>query len=258
MLETEQIYARLAAIPGRIGFYCKNLVTGETLSHHADEAYMSASVIKLFILAEAERRVAEGSLDKDMLFTVHKKDCVPSCGALTYLHEGAQVTVEDMYTLMIILSDNSATNFMIDLLGIDAVNAFIRSLGYEKTVLRRKMYDWESAKNGRQNYIAPAEVGDLLERMYRGTLVSPEASADMIRIMLDQQINHKIPFYLENLPEPVAVAHKTGEDDGITHDAGIVYAPEPFVVAFSGNETDVPTFARAIADISYDLYKAQL
>lgn len=258
MPDEKEIIKKLEEQTGRIGFYYKDLVSGETMSYHADEAFMSASVIKLFVLAEAERRVAEGSLDKHMLYTVSRKECVPSCGALTYLHDGAQVTVEDMYTLMIILSDNSATNFLIDILGIEAINANIRSMGYDKTILQRKMYDWESARNGRQNYIAPEEVGDFLQRMYEGRIVSPEASADMIRIMKDQQINHKIPFFLENLPEPVEVAHKTGEDDGITNDAGIVYAPRPFIVVFAGNETNVPLYSRAIADISYDIYKDQL
>ncbi|MBR6114824.1 MAG: serine hydrolase [Oscillospiraceae bacterium] len=255
VIDENAVRERLAALPGRIGFYCKNLVTGETLSCGADTPMMAASVIKLFVLAEAERRMDEGTLDRDALFTVRHAECVPSCGALNYMHDGLQVTIGDLCTLMIIHSDNSATNFLIDLLGFDAINALIRSLGYSVTALNRKMFDLESSARGIQNYICAAEVGDLLERMYRGTLVSPAASADMLRIMRDQQINHKIPFYLSELPDPPEIAHKTGEDDGITHDAGIVYADEPFVVVFCGNETDVPAFARAIGELSLELYR---
>ena len=109
----DSILSRLRQMPGKIGFYYKNLTTGEELSYQDQMPMMAASVIKLFIMAEAYRQIHEGRLSKDQMVTIHKADCVPSCGALTYMHEGLQVTVEDLYTLMIILSDNSATNFLV-------------------------------------------------------------------------------------------------------------------------------------------------
>ena len=189
----DEILERLRELPGKIGFYYKNLTTGETISYHAEEPMMAASVIKLFILAEAQREIADGRLDKDRLVCVRRENCVPSCGALTYLHDGINVTVEDLYTLMIILSDNTATNYMIDILGFEAVNDLIRSLGYKTTALNRKMFDLEKSKRGIQNTICAAEVGDLLDKMYRGKLVSREASADMLRIMKDQGSTTRYP-----------------------------------------------------------------
>ncbi len=252
----ESILSRLALLPGKIGFYFKNLVTGEVLTFQEQQPMMAASVIKLFIMTEAYRQIRDGELSKDQLVTIHKEDCVPSCGALTYMHEGLQVTVEDLYTLMIILSDNSATNFLIDILGEEKIHQTIRDLGYTATQLNRKMFDAEKSARGIQNYITAAEVGDLLERMYRGTLVSEEASADMIRILKDQRLNSKIPFIIHTIPDHADIAHKTGEDSGITHDAGILFTKEPFVIVFCGNETDVAPYERLMAEISLDLYRA--
>lgn len=252
----EEIVKRLMTLPGKIGFYYCNLATGEEISYQKDQPLLAASVIKLFILTEAYRQMETGTLDKDRLITIQKQRCVPSCGALTYMHDGLTVTVEDLYTLMIILSDNSATNYMIDILGLDSINEGIRSLGFSSTVLNRKMFDEEKSARGIQNYITAGEVGELLIRMARGTLISPGASADMIRILKDQRLNGKIPFYIHNIPDHAAIAHKTGEDDGITHDVGIVYTRRPFVVVFCGNETDVAAYEHAMAEISLKLYWA--
>ncbi len=249
-----EIMKRLDMLPGKIGFYYRNLVTGEEMSRNPDEPMLAASVIKLFIMAEAYRQIADGILDKDLEVTVRREDCVPSCGALNMMHDGIKVTVEDLYTLMIILSDNSATNYMIDILGLENIQNNIRALGYTHTQLNRKLYDEEKEKQGIQNYITAGEVGDLFVRMAKGTLVSREASDDMIRILKEQRLNGKIPFYLEALPEEPEIAHKTGEDTGITHDAGIIYAGQPFVAVFCCNDTDVPECERMMAELSLLLY----
>lgn len=94
-------------------------------------------------------------------------------------------------------------------------------------------------------------MGILLEMMYRGELVSAEASAQMIEILRNQKLNGKMPFFLK--PQGIASAHKTGEDDGITHDVGIVFTSKPFVLCMLSNETDVPAFERLIQDIARDL-----
>lgn len=244
----------LEKMPGKVSFFYKNLTTGQCISHNGDEEMLAASVIKLFILLDAQRRISEGTLDKNKLVTLKEEDCVPSCGALTYMHRGLEVTVEDLYTLMIILSDNTATNMMIDILGFESINDTIAKYGFTGCRLQRKMFDAEASAKGIQNYITANSVGKLLDMMYQGTAVSPEASEDMLRILTNQRLNGKIPFYLHTYPEFIRIAHKTGEDSGITHDAGVIYAKEPFVVVFLGNETDVPAYERVIAKVSKDLY----
>ena len=245
---------RLAEIPGKISFLYENLVTGEKASYRENEPLMAASVIKLFVMAAAFQRIEEGRLDPEEMFHVKKSDHVPSCGALTYLHDGIGVNAMDLVTLMIIFSDNTAANFLIDLLGLEEINGTIRKLGFEQTVLQRKMYDLEKSKKGIQNYITAGETGRLLKMMYQGSLISRQASERMISILKNQQLCSKIPFYLQALPEEPEIAHKTGEDVGITHDVGIVYGKEPFLVCFCGNETDTPAFERIIAEVSLELY----
>lgn len=250
-----KILEKLECIPGKISFQYENLKSGESFDYHAEEPMMAASVIKLFIMAVVFEKLENGELHKDQMITVDKEDHVPSCGALTYLHDGIEVTVMDLVTLMIIFSDNSATNILIDLLGMDEINRLIRNFGFEKTVLQRKMFDLEKSGRGIQNYITASETGRLLKMMYQGRLVSRQASEHMLSIMKNQQLNSKIPFYLRALPEKPEIAHKTGEDAGITHDVGIIYGKEPFLVCFCGNETDTPVYERAMAEISLELYR---
>lgn len=251
----EMLEQKLAGCPGKISFYYENLVNGEIMAYQEKERLMAASVIKLFVMAEAFVQMEAGEIEPGQIITMKREDCVPSCGALTYLHDGIEVTVYDLVTLMIIFSDNTATNVLIDLLGMDRINETIRRLGFCDTVLQRKMYDTEKSKRGIQNYITAAETGRFLEGLYRGTIVSESASEKMIEILKNQQLCSKIPFYLQALPEEPEIAHKTGEDTGITHDVGIVYAREPFLVCFCANETDTPLFERTMAEISLELYR---
>ena len=252
----EEVKRRLGLVEGRVGFYYKNLVTGEVVTYEENEKMMAASVIKLMILTEAFRQMEEGTAKADEVFTIHKDVCVPSCGALTYLHDGVQVTLEDLCVLMIILSDNTATNVLIDRLGEEQINQTIKKLGFKTTQLNRKMFDSEKSAKGIQNYITAYEMGQLLEKMYKGELVSLRASKRMLEILSNQRLNSKIPFFLHSLMEETSVAHKTGEDTGITHDVGIVYGRQPFIVCFCGNEVDVPTYERVIADLSLMIYES--
>jgi beta-lactamase class A len=151
---------------------------------------------------------------------------------------------------MIILSDNTATNLLIKHLGIEQINKTLQNLGLKQTKINRLLFDSEQSALGVENYISAGEIGLLLEKMYMGELISPKASAEMLRILKNQRLNGKIPFLV---PGKIEIAHKTGEDDGITHDVAIVYAPQPFVVCFCANEVDVPNFERMIQDITFEL-----
>ncbi|MFI3237280.1 MAG: serine hydrolase [Lachnospiraceae bacterium] len=248
---------RLEKLPGKIGFYYKDLTTSEVFSHNHDESFLAASVIKLFIMAEVVRQCEVGILSKDDIVKIDKSRCVPSCGALTYMHDGLEVTIEDLYTLMIIFSDNSATNFLIDIVGFDAVNNLIRDYDYNGILLNRKMFDYESASQGIQNFISPIGVAKFLEDLYEGRLVSAYASKHMLDVLGKQKLNSKIPFLLRDLEDSGQIAHKTGEDDGITHDVGVIFAKKPFILVFLGNETDVVKYDKEMAELAYLLYIKQ-
>lgn len=239
---------QLRTVPGKVGFYYHAL-DGEKLQFQAQEPMLAASVIKLPIMVTAFH---EG-IDFDEEVEVTQADKVPSCGALTYLHDGLKVTVRDLITLMIILSDNTATNMMIDRLGADKVNQTMVSLGIPGVHLRRKMFDSELARQGIENTVTAEGIGMILERMAQHELLGRRADEEMISILLNQRLNGKMPFYLHSMG--VKVAHKTGEDTGITHDVGIVFAQSPFVLCMLSNQVDVPAFERLIQDTALELYR---
>ncbi|WFR55968.1 class A beta-lactamase-related serine hydrolase [Anaerocolumna sp. AGMB13025] len=250
----ETILEQLKSFEGEVSFYYKNLITGETLGFRQNIPLEAASVIKIPVLVEAFSRIEVGTLDKNGMISIKKEDKLPSCGALSYMHDGLMVTFEDLYTLMIILSDNTATNLLIKYLGMEQINSTLGKLGLKNTKINRLLFDSKQSALGVQNYISAYDIGSLFEKMYFGELISPESSLEMLRILKNQRLNGKIPFHIHGKME---VAHKTGEDDGITHDVGIVYAPQPFVVCFCGNQVEVPAFERLMQDITASLVQLQ-
>ncbi len=244
----EALEKRLKELPGKIGFcYCCP-DTGARFEMQGDLPLVAASVIKLPIMVEAFRQREAGVLDWQREVTIRKEDKLPSCGALTYLHDGIKVTVGDLVTLMIILSDNTATNLLIDLLGADNINAACRHLDLKGTKLNRKLFDAEKSARGIENYVTANDMARILELLLKGSVVSQEASDEMLTILTQQRLNGKIPFFLHG--KDITVAHKTGEDDGITHDVGIIYTAHPQIMCFLSNETDVPAAERCMQDLA--------
>lgn len=256
-LTQEMITACLDEIDGKTSFYYKNLVTGEVMAVRPQEKLLAASVIKLFVLVYVFSRFEDGTLDPQETMTLREQDKVPPSGALYFLHEGLEVTLMDLCKLMIVFSDNVATNLLCDRVGISEIVQWMKEQGYTTSVLARKMYDVESAQKGLQNYICATEVADLLERLYKGSIVSEKACTQMLQILKEQQVNGKIPFFLERLEDAPEIAHKTGEDDGITNDVGIVFAKEPFMLLFLGNEVDTAEYERLMQDLSLELYYSE-
>ena len=117
------------------------------------------------------------------------------------------------------------------------------------------MFDSVGASKGLENYTSAEDMALLLEKIYNGTLVSKKASAKMLEVLKNQRLNGKIPFFLSSGENKVQIAHKTGEDSGITHDVGIVLDKEPFIICFLSNEVNVPEFERVIQDLSFQIYK---
>ncbi|QAT42448.1 serine hydrolase [Aminipila luticellarii] len=269
----QYIDEKLGLLKGHTGVYYKNLITGETLLTKGEDQFLAASVIKIWVMAEAFYQIREGKIkreqkillcDSDKIpeggmpdYLAQKKqgvlsdDMFPESGVLNYLHSGIPFTVEDLYKLMIVISDNTATNMLIRLLGIDKINEFIASLHMSKTRLNRLLFDTSKEK---ENTISLEEAGIFLEKIYRGEMISPEASREMCAILQNQQANFKIPFFLPQIP----IAHKTGEDNGITNDVGIVYGEVPFILCFAANDADVPSANQACQEIARAAYRYSL
>lgn len=244
---------RLLALPGEIGFYYENLVTGGVIEYGADRPLVAASVIKLPLMIEAFHQFEQEGLDPQRETLPREADLMPSCGVLTYLRDMPPFSVRDLVTLSIIVSDNTATNLLIDMLSIDSVNAMLSAEGAEHSRLRRRLFDAERSAQGIENTVTAREMGMLLKKLYQGTLISKKASGEMLEILSHQQLGGKIPFYFT---DGTKIAHKTGEDSGTTHDVGIVFAKEPFVFCFLSNHTDVPAAECAIQFLAWEAANA--
>ena len=249
----ESIREEMDGIPGHTGFYYKNLATGYEFSVRGDELFGAASVIKLplFMHVLAESDAGRMSMDERLVIT--DEDKVPICGALTLFTSSVEADVRTLCRLMISISDNTATNKLIRRCTIPGTSAGFEKMGLAKTKLRRCLFDREASRAGIQNVICPEEIGMLLEKLYRNEFVSPAVCREAMDVLLLQQADHKLNG---KICGEVSIAHKTGEDDELSNDVGIVFAKQPFVVCFAGHDTDVYRWEDLMRRGTYELYKA--
>jgi beta-lactamase class A len=218
---------RMAQHKGTVGLYVKDLTSGEVLSIRGSEQFPSASIIKVPILAELFAQVQRGPIKLTDPLLMLAADQRPGSGVLQFLSTPHTLTVGDAATLMIILSDNSATNLIIDKVGIRNVNARMDSLGLKQTRLHAKVFlgssttiDTAATRQWGLGVTTPEEMGTLFEKLYRGSVVSDSASKQMLDMLRKNFDYEEIPRLL---PAGVSVAHKTGKLDASRSDCGIVY-----------------------------------
>lgn len=228
------VESQLSTVSGTVCLAFQDLTTGESFSVHGDRSVHSASTIKLVIMAELMSRVQAGSLSLEETITVTAEMKTGGDGILKELEPGHSFSLREIMTLMIIVSDNQATNILIDLLGMDAINRRAEAMGLKQTVLGRKMMDSEAKKQGRDNFISANDMAAILQAIYHGTLIDAEASKVMLEILLRQQQNGRLQLYL---PEELPMAHKCGDLDFLENDGGIIYAPEhPYILVVLTSE----------------------
>ena len=250
----ELIRQEMEQIPGHTGFYYKNLVTGYEFGVRADEAFGAASVIKLPLFLHVLERASAGCFSMSDTLVVTEEDKVPICGALTLFTDDIEVDIRTLCRLMISISDNTATKCLIKHCTIEGTSEGFRKMGLEKTVLHRRLFDSAASRAGIQNSICPAEIGMLLEKVYRNEFVSAEVCKEIIDTLLLQQVDHKLNG---KVCGQVDIAHKTGEDDELSNDVGIVYAKQPFVICFAGHDTDVYRWEDLMRRGTWELVQAQ-
>ena len=223
-----ELEERIARYPGRVHLSLLDPASGrELLAIRGDDPVTSASIIKVPLLVELYHQVENGRLRLEDPMVLLEADKVGGSGILQHLAAPHHLTVADAALLMIILSDNTATNLLIDKVGIRPSWERMEALGLPRTKLHSKTFDrstsvaMDSSRVYGLGVTTASEYARLLGLIYRGEAVSPEASAAMVEILKKQHYREGIP---RGLPAGVTVANKTGSLSAARHDCGIVYS----------------------------------
>lgn len=225
----KRIEVELKSYDGTMGIYINDL-KGNIIAMNADEPFETASTIKVYILAALFDAIEKGKASLSDMLEYKATHTIDGSGVMNSLEVGTVLSVKNLATLMIIVSDNIATNILIDYLGVDNINACIQSLGCKDTILHNPI-DFE--KYDKLGTSTPRDYGSMFERMAQGTLISPNASEQMLAICKQQHYNSmltkSIPAYYldpDNFDEEIIyVASKSGSMNACRNDGGIVSTP---------------------------------
>ncbi len=258
---TQHLMAKLEAeivqtsreLDGVLGVALTDLSTGQQLLHNADQVFPTASVIKLAVMAGLYHQEQQGAAASTTrlgaaekpgpsgsgkyarladLYTVRKEDLVADSDVLGGLTPGlSQVTNRDLAQFVVAVSDNAASNVLIERVGMENVNALLDSLGLKQTRLRRKMMDLEAARQGRENVSTPREMAALLAAIYSGKVLQKPLADDFFKLLSSGRTHYKAMFRAGGMPEDVVIAEKEGALEGVRADCGVVFVPgRPFVL----------------------------
>ena len=236
-----------ARVDGVVGYAIVDLTTGERIGHLERETFPTASAIKLAIVYELFKQAGEGKVRLDETMTLDRRQAVGGTGVLVEMGTPT-LSIRDYAVLMVTLSDNTATNVLIDRLGMDKIAARMQGLGLAGTKLRRHMMDTAAARRGDENVSTPDELVQLLKAMNDGM---PEAIA-----LLKKPKENRLR---KGLPEGVASADKSGELEGVRVDAGIVFAKNrPYALCvmttFLKDEAEGERAIEEISRVAYEYF----
>lgn len=212
---------------GVAGISLRDLESGHTLSIHADELFPTASTIKIHVLVQLLLRAERGEIDLTERITMPLAEPVYGSGVLAYLPGPVELSLLDVATLMIIASDNTATNFCIERAGMQETNGLLRSLGLHATHLRRKMMDHIAAVREQENVSTPAELVQMLTLLHTDQ-PTPGVAQQVLEILKKPNLG----FLERGLPAGIEIANKPGWVEAARCDAGIIYLPRrPYALA---------------------------
>jgi beta-lactamase class A len=247
-----RLEAVAAGLDGVMGYAILDPTSGDRIGRLDRAVFPTASTIKLAVVYELFRQVDEGKVRLDQTLPLDRAKAVGGSGVLFYLGTPA-LSIRDYATLMVIVSDNTATNVLIDVLGIDKIAARMSALGLSETKLRRHMMDLSAARRGDENVSTPAEIVRLLEIIWKGEGLSAAGRDEALTLLKKPKISR----LRAGLPPAVDAADKPGELEGVRVDAGVVFARNrPYIVCamttYLKNDADGE---RANEDVSRAAYE---
>lgn len=233
--------------------YYKSLSTNQIFYNYSGKM-PAASMIKVFIMAKAMDDLQAGIYKNTDEYTLKEDDIVEGSPALQNEKPGIKLTFGALLEKMIVANDNTATNMLIDILGMDNINKYIQDKGYADTLLLRKMMDYNAQKEGKENYTSVNDLVTIFEKIYRGKCVSVGYDNQMLQFLQAVQGKNKIPALL---PKNVVVAHMEGDLPGVQNDCGIIYAKEKYILAImTDSSIDKAKTLKTINQISSIIYNS--
>lgn len=223
-----RIKAEVASFKGTVYLYAKNLDTGEEYALRADDRVKTASTIKIAVMVEAYARVSEGKVKWTDEVILEKQKKAGGSGILNELSDGLRLTLRDAVTLMMLVSDNTATNLVLDVLTTEAVNVRMESLGFKNIKILRKVFGGGDSAAGKiednkkfgLGFATSREMVLLMEKLGRGEVINKDASKEMIDLMKREQARYAIGRSQWDTP----LASKYGALDKLRSAIGIIYS----------------------------------
>ena len=225
-----RVRTEVAPFKGKVFIFAKNLDTGQTYSFNGDERVRTASTIKVAVMIETFARVSEGRAKWTDELVLTKAARYGGSGVLPELADGLRLTLRDCVNLMMEISDNTATNLVLDYLGTDAVNSRMNSLGFKDTRIMRRVGGGGESKEGKEpdnkrfglGATTPHEMVQILEKLDVGEVVNKTASKEMIDLMKREQVRFAIGRTIPDIP----MASKYGALDSLRSCVAIVYSKQ--------------------------------
>ena len=246
------LVTRVETFDGVAGFCIRDLTDGTSIAHRGDEGFPAASTIKIHILTALLKKAEAGELDLEQRIALTPGLRVPGSGVLSYLEHPVELSLFDIAVLMILVSDNTATNICIERVGMDAVNALIRDLNLKGTHLRRLMQDRAAILLGQENLSTPADLVSTVAALYAGK-PTPTVAQRTLDVMAKSK---PTPFRLA-IPADVRLSHKTGRMARVRNEAGIVHLERrPYAIAVMtrfdlGDDAEQDAFVSDLARITH-------
>lgn len=227
----EKIESMMTEIQGHWAVAIHDLNTNESFALNEHDQFKAQSMIKVPIMAAVFAAYEQKQLSLSDKVPLRREDIVGGAGVLPHLTVGLELPIYDLITLMIIQSDNTATNMLVDIVGFEAIQTIMEQAGMKDSCFRKKLVIYPAVEDDIENYISAADMNLFLSQLAKGQIISGYSSRHMITIMKHQQYRNALPFYF---PTPIEsdiigvgpkweLAHKTGWDTGCQHDGGILY-----------------------------------